>query len=56
MSIADKLGTGSSFSQVPRGRSARGRAKAVAQGDVPAYELMRLLLRATVRMTSAWSP
>jgi ParB family chromosome partitioning protein len=44
MSIADKLGTGSSFSQVPRGRSARGRAKAVAQGDVPAYELMRLLL------------
>ncbi|MGV9350651.1 ParB/RepB/Spo0J family partition protein [Streptomyces spiralis] len=44
MSIADKLGTGSSFSQVPRGRSARGRAKAVTQGDVPAYELVRLQL------------
>ncbi|MEV6962449.1 plasmid partitioning protein [Streptomyces sp. NPDC051207] len=44
MSIADKLGTGSSFSQVPRGRSARGRAKAVAQGDAPAYELVRLRL------------
>ncbi|MET9734548.1 plasmid partitioning protein [Streptomyces sp. NPDC006458] len=44
MSVADKLGTGSSFSQVPRGRSARGRAKAVTQGDVPAYELVRLHL------------
>ncbi|MEU9796396.1 ParB/RepB/Spo0J family partition protein [Streptomyces sparsogenes] len=44
MSVADKLGTGSSFSQAPRGRSARGRAKAVAQGDVPAYELLRLRL------------
>ena len=31
MSVADKLGTGSSFSQAPRGRSARGRAKAVTQ-------------------------
>ncbi|MFJ3311170.1 plasmid partitioning protein [Streptomyces sp. NPDC086549] len=44
MSVADKLGTGSSFSQVPRGRSARGRAKAITQGDVPAYELVRLHL------------
>jgi ParB family chromosome partitioning protein len=44
MSIADRLGTGSSFSQAPRGRSARGRAKAVTQGDVPAYELVRLRL------------
>ncbi|SFO07024.1 chromosome partitioning protein, ParB family [Streptomyces sp. cf124] len=44
MSVADKLGTGSSFSQAPRGRSARGRAKAVTQGDVPAYELLRLRL------------
>ncbi|MGW0281210.1 ParB/RepB/Spo0J family partition protein, partial [Streptomyces sp. NPDC003006] len=44
MSVADKLGTGSSFGNVPRGRSARGRAKAVAQGDVPAYELVRLHL------------
>ncbi|MFF7845200.1 ParB/RepB/Spo0J family partition protein [Streptomyces ossamyceticus] len=44
MSVADKLGTGSSFSQAPRGRSARGRAKAVTQGDVPAYELVRLRL------------
>ncbi|GAA3372360.1 hypothetical protein GCM10017744_103540 [Streptomyces antimycoticus] len=44
MSVADKLGTGSSFGHAPRGRSARGRAKAVAQGDVPAYELLRLRL------------
>jgi ParB family chromosome partitioning protein len=44
MSVADKLGTGSSFSHAPRGRSARGRAKAVTQGDVPAYELVRLHL------------
>ncbi|WP_435596598.1 ParB/RepB/Spo0J family partition protein [Streptomyces albogriseolus] len=44
MSIADKLGTGSSFGNVARGRSARGRAKAVTQGDVPAYELVRLQL------------
>ncbi|MEV5049344.1 plasmid partitioning protein [Streptomyces griseoincarnatus] len=44
MSVADKLGTGSSFSRAPRGRSARGRAKAVAQGDVPTYELVRLRL------------
>ncbi|MFI8301313.1 ParB/RepB/Spo0J family partition protein [Streptomyces nigra] len=44
MSVADKLGTGASFSSVPRGRSARGRAKAVAQGDMPAYELVRLHL------------
>lgn len=44
MSVADKLGTGSSFGSVARGRSARGRAKAVTQGDVPAYELVRLQL------------
>ncbi|MGW1616936.1 ParB/RepB/Spo0J family partition protein [Streptomyces sp. NPDC002285] len=44
MSKADQLGTGRSFGQVPRGRSARGRAKAVTQGDVPMYELMRLHL------------
>ncbi|KUN58450.1 ParB/RepB/Spo0J family partition protein [Streptomyces griseorubiginosus] len=44
MSKADQLGTGRSFGQVPRGRSARGRAKAVAQGDVPTYELVRLHL------------
>ncbi|MGW7620807.1 ParB/RepB/Spo0J family partition protein [Streptomyces antimycoticus] len=44
MSVADKLGTGSSFRGAPRGRSARGRAKAVTQGDVPAYELLRLHL------------
>lgn len=44
MSVADRLGTGSSFGGVPRGRSARGRAKAVTQGDVPAYELVRLHL------------
>ncbi|HWU11114.1 MAG TPA: plasmid partitioning protein [Streptomyces sp.] len=44
MSVADRLGTGSSFGGVPRGRSARGRAKAIVQGDVPAYELRRLPL------------
>ncbi|MEV0529956.1 ParB/RepB/Spo0J family partition protein [Streptomyces sp. NPDC050439] len=44
MKAADRLGTGSSFGKVPRGRSDRGRAKAVAQGDVPAYELVRLHL------------
>ncbi len=43
MSVADRLGTGSSFSE-RRGRSARGRAKAVTQGDVPVYELVRLRL------------
>ncbi|WP_241540204.1 plasmid partitioning protein [Streptomyces sp. M41(2017)] len=44
MSVADRLGTGSSFSEARRTRSARGRAKAVTQGDVPAYELVRLRL------------
>jgi ParB family transcriptional regulator, chromosome partitioning protein len=45
MSVGDRLGRGSSFGNVPRGgRTARGRAKAVAQGDVPAYELVRLRL------------
>lgn len=44
MKAADRLGTGSSFGNVPRGLSARGRAKAVTQGDVPAYELVRLRL------------
>lgn len=44
MSVGDKLGSGSSFGKVPHGRSPRGRAKAVAQGDVPAYELVRVLI------------
>ncbi|MFQ6144439.1 plasmid partitioning protein [Streptomyces seoulensis] len=44
MSVADRLGTGSSFNSARRSRSARGRAKAVTQGDVPAYELIRLHL------------
>ncbi|WP_329295612.1 ParB/RepB/Spo0J family partition protein [Streptomyces sp. NBC_01455] len=44
MSVADRLGTGSSFSEARRTRSARGRAKAMTQGDVPAYELVRLRL------------
>ncbi|KOV95832.1 plasmid partitioning protein [Streptomyces sp. NRRL B-1140] len=44
MSVADRLGTGSSFSGTRRSRSARGRAKAVTQGDVPVYELVRLQL------------
>ncbi|MFJ8159071.1 ParB/RepB/Spo0J family partition protein [Streptomyces sp. NPDC094468] len=45
MSKADQLGTGRSFGQMGgRGRSARGRAKAVTQGDLPSYELVRLHL------------
>lgn len=44
MSVADRLGTGSSFNGTRRSRSARGRAKAVTQGDVPVYELVRLQL------------
>lgn len=45
-SVADKLGSGSSFGRVPRSgqRSERGRAKAIAQGDIPEYELVRLPL------------
>ncbi|MGW7673919.1 ParB/RepB/Spo0J family partition protein [Streptomyces sp. NPDC054775] len=43
-SIADRLGTGSSFGQARRERSARGRAKAVTEGEIPAYELVRLRL------------
>ncbi|MFK0202423.1 ParB/RepB/Spo0J family partition protein [Streptomyces lavendulae] len=46
MSKSDLLGTGASFSNARRtgGRSERGRAKAVAQGDIPSYELLRLPL------------
>ncbi|MDX2394912.1 ParB/RepB/Spo0J family partition protein [Streptomyces sp. DK15] len=46
MSKSDLLGTGAAFSNARRtgGRSERGRAKAVAQGDVPAYELVRVPL------------
>ncbi|MEU6896284.1 plasmid partitioning protein [Streptomyces sp. NPDC046557] len=46
MSKSDLLGTGAAFSNARRssGRSERGRAKAIAQGDVPAYELVRLPL------------
>ncbi|MFJ9590420.1 ParB/RepB/Spo0J family partition protein [Streptomyces acidicola] len=44
MSKADQLGTGRWFVHVGRGGSARGRAKAVAQGDLPTYELVRLHL------------
>ncbi|MFC9282801.1 plasmid partitioning protein [Streptomyces collinus] len=43
-SIADKLGTGSSFGQARRERSARGRAKAITEGEIPSYELVRLRL------------
>ncbi|MFE9500745.1 ParB/RepB/Spo0J family partition protein [Streptomyces collinus] len=43
-SIADKLGTGSSFGQARRERSARGRAKAITEGQIPSYELVRLRL------------
>ncbi|AXK34661.1 plasmid partitioning protein [Streptomyces armeniacus] len=44
MTVADQLGTGASFGRARNGRSARGRAKAVAQGDIPTYELVRLPL------------
>ncbi|MFD3874407.1 ParB/RepB/Spo0J family partition protein [Streptomyces sp. NPDC058623] len=46
MSKSDLLGTGAAFSNARRtgGRSERGRAKAVAQGDVPSYELVRVPL------------
>ncbi|MER7466869.1 ParB/RepB/Spo0J family partition protein [Streptomyces sp. NPDC097981] len=46
MSKSDLLGTGAAFSNARRsgGRSERGRAKAIAQGDVPAYELLRVSL------------
>ncbi|MFE1560313.1 ParB/RepB/Spo0J family partition protein [Streptomyces sp. NPDC058734] len=46
MSKSDLLGTGAAFSNARRagGRSERGRAKAIAQGDVPAYELIRVPL------------
>ncbi|GLX41183.1 hypothetical protein Sros01_72560 [Streptomyces roseochromogenus] len=46
MSKSDLLGTGAAFSNARRtgGRSERGRAKAVAQGDLPAYELIRVPL------------
>ncbi|MGW1534444.1 ParB/RepB/Spo0J family partition protein [Streptomyces aureus] len=43
-SIADKLGTGASFGQARRERSARGRAKAITEGEIPTYELVRLRL------------
>ncbi|MEU6757738.1 ParB/RepB/Spo0J family partition protein [Streptomyces sp. NPDC046685] len=46
MSKSDLLGTGAAFSNARRtgGRSERGRAKAIAQGDLPAYELIRVPL------------
>ncbi|MEU3725697.1 ParB/RepB/Spo0J family partition protein, partial [Streptomyces sp. NPDC031705] len=46
MSKSDLLGTGAAFSNARRtgGRSERGRAKAIAQGDVPEYELIRVPL------------
>ncbi|MFE2877381.1 ParB/RepB/Spo0J family partition protein [Streptomyces roseus] len=46
MSKSDLLGTGAAFSNARRtdGRIERGRAKAIAQGDVPAYELVRVPL------------
>ncbi|MFC8012414.1 ParB/RepB/Spo0J family partition protein [Streptomyces cinereoruber] len=41
MSIADKVGQSSSFNGRSR-RSDRGRAKAITEGTIPAYELVRL--------------
>ncbi|MFC8793361.1 ParB/RepB/Spo0J family partition protein [Streptomyces cinereoruber] len=41
MSIADKVGASSSFGR-SRQRSERGRAKAIAEGAIPTYELVRL--------------
>ena len=47
MSKSDLLGTSASFATARRtgGRSERGRAKAIAQGDLPAYEIIRLPLQ-----------
>ncbi|GAA2418031.1 plasmid partitioning protein [Streptomyces mauvecolor] len=46
MSKASLLGSGSSFAAAPPAgrRSARGRAKAITEGTIPAYELVRLSL------------
>ncbi|MFE3186249.1 ParB/RepB/Spo0J family partition protein [Streptomyces violascens] len=45
MSKSDLLGNGAAFSNARRThRSERGRAKAIAQGDLPDYELIRLPL------------
>ncbi|MFE5711989.1 ParB/RepB/Spo0J family partition protein [Streptomyces sp. NPDC056501] len=41
MSIADKVGQSSSFNGRSR-RSDRGRAKAITEGTIPSYELLRL--------------
>ncbi|MCZ4087330.1 ParB/RepB/Spo0J family partition protein [Streptomyces antarcticus] len=43
MSKKDLLGSGASFSSArrPSERSERGRAKALAQGDIPSYELVK---------------
>ncbi|MFE7503577.1 plasmid partitioning protein, partial [Streptomyces albidoflavus] len=43
MSIKDKVGESSSFGRT-RNRSERGRAKALTEGAIPAYELVRLPL------------
>ncbi|MFD5786697.1 ParB/RepB/Spo0J family partition protein [Streptomyces sp. NPDC127037] len=43
MSIKDKVGESSSFGRA-RSRSERGRAKALTEGSIPAYELVRLPL------------
>ncbi|MFD6534397.1 ParB/RepB/Spo0J family partition protein [Streptomyces sp. NPDC060184] len=43
MSIADKVGESASFGRA-RNRSARGRAKALTEDSIPAYELVRLAL------------
>ncbi|MDX3538916.1 ParB/RepB/Spo0J family partition protein [Streptomyces sp. MB09-01] len=46
MSKKDLLGSGASFSSArrPSERSERGRAKAVTEGEIPAYELVKLPL------------
>ncbi|MFG3532775.1 ParB/RepB/Spo0J family partition protein [Streptomyces sp. NPDC047917] len=43
MSIADKVGESSSFGRA-RKRSDRGRAKAITEGSIPTYELIKLSL------------
>ncbi|MEY9878182.1 ParB family chromosome partitioning protein [Streptacidiphilus sp. MAP12-33] len=45
MTVADRLGQGSSFGKVRNHRlSERGRAKAIAEGSIPDYELVRVQL------------
>lgn len=51
MSVAQQLGTGAAFGRLSQGQrdSARGRAKAKAEGEIPQYELVRQKLSTVAR-------